>query len=133
VRSPLLNINNACQTCHRMPEAELKARVETIQERNFQLMQRGGAAIVALIDAIIRARKEGATEAQLQPALELQRKAQWRLDFIAAENSMGFHAPQESAMVLGEALDYARQGELAAARWRSQVKTAATARQAARP
>ena len=53
-----------------------------------------------------------------------------RLDFIAAENSMGFHAPQEATMVLGEALDYARQGELAAARWRSPVKTA---KQAAKP
>ena len=103
------------------------ARVETIQERNFELMQRGGAAIVALIDGIVRAKKEGATDAQLQPALELQRKAQWRLDFIAAENSMGFHAPQEAAMVLGEALDYARQGELAAALWRSPVKSAAAA------
>ena len=35
--------------------------------------------------------------AQLHNALELQRKAQWRLDFVAAENSMGFHAPQEAA------------------------------------
>ena len=52
-----------------------------------------------------------------QPALDLQRKAQWRLDFIAAENSMGFHAPQEAAMVLGEAIDYARQGELVALRY----------------
>ena len=125
VRSPLLNINSACQTCHRVSESEIKARVEAIQERNFQLMQRGGAAIMALIDAIVRAKKEGATEAQLQAALELQRRAQWRLDFIAAENSMGFHAPQEAAMVLGEALDYARQGELAAARWKSPLKSAA--------
>jgi nitrite reductase (cytochrome c-552) len=125
VRSPLLNISNACQTCHRVPEAELKARVETIQQRNFELMQRGGAAIVAMIDAIVRAKKEGATDAQLQSALEFQRKAQWRLDFIAAENSMGFHAPQEAAMVLGEALDYARQGELAATRWKSPVRSAA--------
>jgi hypothetical protein len=30
-------------------------------------------------------------------------------------------------MVLGEALDYARQGELAATRWRSPVKAAASA------
>ena len=29
---------------------------------------------------------------------------------------MGFHAPQEAARVLGEAIDYARQGELAALR-----------------
>ncbi len=40
---------------------------------------------------------------------------------------MGFHAPQEAALVLGEALDYARQGELAAARWKSPVKAAAAA------
>ena len=38
-------------------------------------------------------------------------------DFVAAENSMGFHAPQEAAMVLGEAIDFARQGELAARAW----------------
>jgi nitrite reductase (cytochrome c-552) len=116
VRSPLLNINKACQTCHRISEAEIKGRVDQIQQRNFDLMQRGGIAITGLIDAIVAAKKAGATEAQLQPALELQRKAQWRLDFIAAENSMGFHAPQEAAMVLGEALDYARQGELAVVR-----------------
>src|SRR5499427_7696494 len=77
VRSPLLNINNACQTCHRVPEDEIKARVDAIQTRNNDLMQRGGVAITALIDAIVAAKKEGATDAQLQPALELQRKAQW--------------------------------------------------------
>ena len=127
VRSPLLNISNACQTCHRVSESEIKARVEGIQDRNFQLMQRGGAAITALIDAIVAAKKAGATQQQLQPALELQRQAQWRLDFIAAENSMGFHAPQEAAMVLGEAIDYARQGEIAAARWSTPAKIATTA------
>jgi len=67
-----------------------------------------------LIDAIVAAKTKGATQEQLKPALDLQRKAQWRLDFIAAENSMGFHAPQEAARVLGEAADYARQGQLAA-------------------
>lgn len=125
VRSPLLNVNSACQTCHRVPEEEIKARVDVIQSRNYELMQRGGAAITTMIDAIVRAKAEGATPEQLQPVLELQRKAQWRLDFIAAENSMGFHAPQEAAMVLGEAIDYARQGELAAAGWKSPVRPAA--------
>ena len=116
VRSPLLNISRACQGCHKLPEDEIKARVDLIQQRNFDLMQRGGVAIVALMDAVVAAKKDGATDQQLTTALELQRKAQWRLDFIAAENSMGFHAPQEAARVLGEALDYARQGELAALR-----------------
>jgi nitrite reductase (cytochrome c-552) len=71
------------------------------------------------LDAILTARAEGASDAQLAAALELQRKAQWRLDFIAAENSMSFHAPQEAAHVLGQAADLARQGQIAAMRWRS--------------
>lgn len=114
VRSPLLNINRACQTCHRVPEAELKSRVDGIQQRNLDLLQRGGAAIVDLINAVVAAKARGSSDAQLAQALALQRKAQWRLDYIAAENSMGFHAPQEAAKVLGEAIDYARQGQLAA-------------------
>ena len=114
VRSPLLNVNRACQSCHRAGEEEMKARVDAIQERSHSLLQRGGVAIVALIDALKAAKEAGAPPAQLEAARRLQRRAQWRLDFIAAENSMGFHAPQEAARVLAEAIDYARQGELAA-------------------
>ena len=57
MRSPLLNVNHACQTCHRVSEEEIKARVDAIQTRNFELMQRGGTAIMALIDAIVAAKK----------------------------------------------------------------------------
>ena len=112
VRSPLLDISRSCQTCHRFPEAELKARVEIIQERTHALMLRAESAIVALIRDIEQAKKDGASDDALKPALELQRKAQWRVDFINAENSMGFHAPQEAARILGEAIDYGRQGQL---------------------
>ncbi len=114
VRSPLLNIARACQNCHPYAETELQARVDAIQARTQSLLDRGGAALVDMLDAVAAARKAGATEAQLSAVSALQRKAQWRLDFVAAENSMGFHAPQESARVLAEAIDFARQGQLAA-------------------
>jgi nitrite reductase (cytochrome c-552) len=117
VRSPLLNINRACQTCHRFSEEEIKQRVEGIQQRNFDLLQRSGDAIMALLDAIEHAKSEGAKESDLKAAQDFQRKAQWRLDFIAAENSMGFHAPQEASRILGEAIDYAWQGTVAATDW----------------
>ena len=117
VRSPLLNINNACQVCHHFPEDEIKARVAIIQDRNHKLLLRAEDATVALIDAIA---KSGLTDDQLLPARELQRKAQWRVDFVNAENSMGFHAPQEAARILGEAIDYARQGELEIAKTKPQ-------------
>jgi len=45
---------------------------------------------------------------------ELQRGAQWRLDYVAAENSMGFHAPQEMARILGESIDLSRQAQIKA-------------------
>ena len=118
VRSPLLNINRACQICHKVSEKEILARVDIIQNRNYRLMQNAGTALVDLIDTVIEVRKAGATDEQLAKALELQRKAQWRLDFVAAENSMGFHAPQETALILGEAADLARQGQLAALDWK---------------
>lgn len=114
VRSPLLNINRACQGCHHFPEEELKARVDVIQKRNRELLERSAKALMDQLDAILVAKKAGATEEALREAYDLQRKAQWRVDFIAAENSMGFHAPQEAARILGEAADYARQGQIAA-------------------
>ena len=113
VRSPLLNINRACQTCHRYPEAEILNRVTTIQDRHFALLGRAGGALVDMIDAIKAAKAAGADEAQLAPVLEIQRQAQWRLDFVAAENSMGFHAPQELARILAESLDLSRRGQIA--------------------
>ncbi len=119
VRSPLLNVNRACQTCHHFSEEEIKARVDGIQQRNFDLLQRAGSALMAQLDAIVQAKADGATDAQLAASLEFQRKAQWRLDFIAAENSMGFHAPQEAARILAEAADYARQGQVAAMNWKN--------------
>lgn len=112
VRSPLLNAARACQTCHRYDEQEILSRVEGIQSRTKGLMDRAEDALLDLMDTV-KAAKEGNVDAQaLVEALKLHRKAQWRVDFINAENSMGFHAPQEAARILGEAIDYARQGQL---------------------
>jgi nitrite reductase (cytochrome c-552) len=116
VRSPLLNVNRACQPCHAVAETELAARVLTIQDRHHALLERAAKATTDMLDAIVAAKKGGAGEAALRAAAVQQRKAQWRLDFVAAENSMGFHAPQEMARILGEVIDYARQGQLEAER-----------------
>ncbi len=113
VRSPVLNINNACQTCHKWPEEELRARVETIQDRVFGLRNRAMEAVVALIGDIKEARGRGAADAELDLPRRLQRRAQFMLDFVEAENSTGFHAPEEAQRVLAESIDYARQGQLA--------------------
>jgi len=112
VRSPLLNINRACQTCHRWSEPELKARAEQIQDRTMQLRNVAMDALVALIGDIKAARAAGAADEQLAAARKFQRHAQFLLDYCEAENSMGFHAPQEVARILGLSIDRSRRGQL---------------------
>lgn len=119
VRSPLLSINRSCQTCHNVPEEELHARVEAIQGRTRSLIKRAAAAMADMLDAIRAAEAAGASAEQLQQLHVLQRKGMWRLDFISSENSMGFHADQESARVLGESIDYCRRAEAMANRLRA--------------
>ncbi len=113
VRSPLLNVSNACQTCHKWSEEEMIARAEANQERTVSLRNRAMDALVELIADLEAARAAGATDAELGPAWKHQRKAQFFIDFVESENSNGFHAPQEAVRILGEAIDAARQGQLA--------------------
>jgi nitrite reductase (cytochrome c-552) len=111
VRSPVLNINRACQTCHKWPEEELKARVEAVQERTYKLRNVAMDALVDLIQDLKAAKGAGKTDSELLRAQDFQRKAQFYLDFVEAENSTGFHAPQEAARILGESIDFSRKGQ----------------------
>ncbi|BBO31492.1 ammonia-forming cytochrome c nitrite reductase subunit c552 [Lacipirellula parvula] len=119
VRSPLLNTNNACQTCHNVPEEELRDKVATIQGRTTAQIERAAVALTDMLDAIRDAEAAGATEEELGLIFELQKKAAWRLDFVSSENSKGFHADQEAMRILGESIDYSRQAEAAALRLRA--------------
>ena len=113
VRSPLLNINRACQTCHHWPEEELRQRVHEIQDRTFSLRSQAMDVLMALLDDIKAARARGRSGTQIQNAQLMQRRGQFLLDFIEAENSMGFHAGGEAARILAKSIDYLRQGQIA--------------------
>jgi len=92
--------------------ADLKARVEQTQDRHWALRNKAMAAVVGLIDDIKAAKAAGRSDADLRTARYLQRRSQFFLDFVEAENSTGFHAPQEGARILGESIDLARQGQV---------------------
>jgi nitrite reductase (cytochrome c-552) len=113
VRSPLLNINRACQTCHKWSEAELASRVAQIQDRVHGMRDEAMDALIDLIADLKAARAAGDTAAAFRQAQKLQRHAQFYLDFVEAENSTGFHAPQEALRVLGQSIDLSRKGQLA--------------------
>lgn len=118
VRSPLLNVKDACVNCHKkhdakVTEKELKDRAEAIQDKHWKLREDAMAAVVGLIGDLKAAKEAGKSDADLKAARYLQRRAQFYLDFVEAENSTGFHAPQEAARVLGESINFARQGQIA--------------------
>jgi nitrite reductase (cytochrome c-552) len=116
LRSPLTNLNNACGTCHKQDEQALKDRVLLIQNNTAELLRTTEAALADAMDAIVAAQNAGATDEQLAEARQFHRRASMRWDFVASENSTGFHSPQEAARVLANAIDFARQAQLAAER-----------------
>jgi nitrite reductase (cytochrome c-552) len=113
LQSPLLTINQSCQTCHKADEKELKFRAESIQERTYNMRNLAMNALMDLINGINNAKNNGATDEQLVSPRDYQRKAQFFLDFVEAENSMGFHAPEEAARILGESINFTRMGQMA--------------------
>jgi nitrite reductase (cytochrome c-552) len=116
VRSPVLNINRACQTCHHESEAELKARVENIQSNTLSVRDTAMDALMDLIKDLKEARAKVKDPKVLAEAQNYQRKAQFLIDFIQSENSMGFHAPQEAARLMAQSIDYSRKGQVALAK-----------------
>lgn len=91
----------------------MRARVELIQSRFLRARNVAMDALMALIGDIGRAREAGAAKEKLEAAWEWQRKAQFYLDLVEAENSAGFHAPQESLRILVESVDFSRRGQFA--------------------
>jgi nitrite reductase (cytochrome c-552) len=114
VQSPLLNAETACGACH-TDVGYATTRVATIQGQVRETMDASEDAIVAAIQAIQSAAAASGVDAGLlSEARDLHREAQLRWDFIAAENSMGFHNPEEALRILAAATDLARQAQLKA-------------------
>jgi nitrite reductase (cytochrome c-552) len=114
VKSPLLNAEAACGQCHTSVEY-VTNRVATIQNQVFETMSATQDALIAAITAIEAAAGHTGVEPMLlEEARQLHRESQMRWDFIAAENSMGFHNPEEALRILAAATNLARQAELKA-------------------
>ena len=113
VRSPLLNIKNACSSCHGSEEKEMKDRVEQIQDRTYKTRNLAMEALMDLIKELKAAKEAGRSDGELAAPRNFQRKAQFYLDFVEAENSTGFHAPGEALRILAESIDFSRKGQAA--------------------
>lgn len=109
-QSPLKTISTSCQVCHRHSEEYLKERVEHIQDNNYNLLNIAIERNVQVIQEIEQAlNTEGVDEALIAEAQELHRQSQWLWDWMASENSMGFHNPAEGLNYIGKSIDLAHQ------------------------
>ena len=115
IHSPLLNPEQACGQCHTDVDYVI-GRVKTIQDEVYQTKLATEDAIVDAITAIQAAAKVADVDPiLLDEARTLHRHAQFRWDFVSAENSMGFHNPEEVLRILADATNLARQAQMKAA------------------
>jgi nitrite reductase (cytochrome c-552) len=116
IQSPLNNISNSCQVCHRQTEEQLR---ENVEERQTLTEEMRGIVENELVKAHLEAKcawDKGATETEMKPVLQLIRHAQWRWDWVAAANSLGFHSPIKAERTLGTALQRAQEARVLIAR-----------------
>jgi nitrite reductase (cytochrome c-552) len=112
IQSPLNNVSNSCQVCHRQSEAEL---VRNVNERQSQIIEIRDQLEVVLVRAHVEAKiawEKGATEEQMKPILQLIRKAQWRWDYTAAGHGSSFHSPTEMSRVIANGIDLAQESRI---------------------
>lgn len=109
IQSPLNNVENSCQVCHREKTEKL---INNVYERQDKITELRKLAEKALAAAHLEAKvawDKGATETEMKQALKLIRQAQWRWDWVAAANGVGFHSPVEAMRVLGNSIQKAEE------------------------
>jgi nitrite reductase (cytochrome c-552) len=116
VTSPLKNDLKACQQCHTETQQWLKDQVIAIQDRTVSLMNRSGyacAVTAKLFETAHRAQEQGKKidEALYNQAKDLYLEALYRVIFIGAENSVGFHNPTEAGRIMGDSVALAMRSE----------------------
>lgn len=116
IQSPLNNVANACQVCHREDADKLKLNV-------YERQRKAAENRIKLEDFLVKAHVEakkawdlGATETQMKDILMDIRHAQWRWDYAAAAHGASFHSPVETARVLGSGFTIIQEGRVKLAR-----------------
>lgn len=116
IMSPLKNDMKACMQCHTESIDWLKGQVFAIQDRTTSLMVRAGyatATVAKLFEKANAAQESGKMidKALYDKAKNFYEEAFYRVVYIGAENSVGFHNPTEAQRNLGDAVAYAGKAE----------------------
>ena len=116
IQSPLNNVANSCQVCHREETDKL---IENVYTRQDQIIENRDKLEELLVRAHVEAKKAwdlGANEKEMQPVLKLIRHAQWRWDYAAASHGGSFHAPTETGRIISTGIVRAQDARIELAR-----------------
>lgn len=109
IQSPLNNIANSCQVCHREETGEL---VKNVFDRQDKIIQNRDKLEELVVRAHVEAKKAwdlGATDEQMKEILKGIRHAQWRWDYAAASHGGSFHSPVEIGRVISTGITIAQE------------------------
>jgi nitrite reductase (cytochrome c-552) len=116
IQSPLNNVANSCQVCHR---EETERLVRDVYERQDKIIQNRDKLEELLVHAHVEAKtawEKGATETEMKEILQHIRHAQWRWDYAAASHGASFHAPVETGRVISTGIAIAQEARIKLAR-----------------
>ena len=116
IQSPLNNVANSCQVCHREETAKLVANVYL---RQSQIIENRDQLEKLLVRAHVEAKKAwdlGATQQEMEEILKGIRHAQWRWDYVAASHGSSFHSPVESGRTIATGINIVQESRIRLAR-----------------
>jgi nitrite reductase (cytochrome c-552) len=116
IQSPLNNVANSCQVCHRQ---ETQTLIKNVYDRQDKIIENRDRLEELLVRAHVEAGKcwdLGATEEQMKDILTGIRHAQWRWDYAAASHGGSFHSPVEIGRVISTGIDIAQETRIKLAR-----------------
>lgn len=116
IQSPLNNMANSCQVCHRQETSKLIANVLERQDKIVEIRTKLEKLLVRAHVEAKTAWDNGATEESMKPILQDIRHAQWRWDYAAAGHGSAFHAPLETARVITTGIEKAQNARIKLAR-----------------
>jgi nitrite reductase (cytochrome c-552) len=116
IMSPLKNGLKACRQCHTESPEWLRDQIFAIQDRTMSQFIRSGYATAGVAKLFEMANRAQADGKQIDKDLYAQARdhyeeAFYRVIFIGAENSTGFHNSSEALRVLGDANNHAGKAE----------------------
>ncbi|MCW3789300.1 ammonia-forming cytochrome c nitrite reductase [Plebeiibacterium sediminum] len=112
IQSPLNNMANSCQVCHREEAHKL---IVDVYSRQDKIKENVNILEDILVKAHVEAKAawdKGANEKQMQPILMDIRHAQWRWDYSVAAHGASFHSPVETGRIVSSGINIAQEARI---------------------